>query len=89
MISSQAANSTPNSIPRDTTDKVILLDGRIIEISIGMLHNINDKDGNQHILKLDTLEGGNALHESIYTCIKITLSTHSITYNRTILYAVK
>ncbi len=89
MISSQAANSTPDSIPRDTTDKVILLDGRIIEISIGMLHNINDKDGNQHILKLDTLEGGNALHESIYTCIKITLSTHSITYNRTILYAVK
>ena len=60
MTSSQVANLTLDRKSRNASDKVILLDGRIIETSIGILHKINDGDGNQHSLRLDTLEGGNA-----------------------------
>ncbi|MFZ6049939.1 tyrosine-type recombinase/integrase [Pseudomonas sp. CR3202] len=87
MISSKTTNKgLENNLSQ--ADKVVLLDGRIIEISIGQLHSLTDRDGNSTQLRLDTLKTENAFHESIYTCIKTTLATHSISYNRTILYAV-
>ncbi|AHY43488.1 hypothetical protein UIB01_13790 [Stutzerimonas decontaminans] len=71
------------------SDEVVLLDGRIIEIRIGELYTLTDRDGNSRPMRLDALQAGNALHEGIYKCIKSTMSTHSLSYCNTILYAVK
>ncbi|KAF2410407.1 Phage integrase family protein [Pseudomonas antarctica] len=76
----------PNSNAK--TDKVVLLDGRIIELSIGRLLKVVDRDGNLRSLNFDILSLGNTLHESMYRAIKNTLSTHSLSYNTTILSAV-
>lgn len=70
-------------------DKVVLLDGRIIEIEIGKRLKIVDLDGNVQSLRLDILVSGNIFHESIYAVVKNTLSTHSIGRSTTTLYAVK
>lgn len=67
-------------------DKVVLLDGRVIETKIGQLLKIVDRDGNLKSIRFDVLALGNALHESIYSAIKTTLSTHSISYNSTVSY---
>ncbi|MDH4625663.1 hypothetical protein JW322_28830, partial [Pseudomonas syringae pv. papulans] len=63
-------------------DKVILLDGRMMEIQIGAHIPSVDRDGNSRALRLDGLTPGNPLHESMYKCIKSTLSTHSLAYNQ-------
>lgn len=70
-------------------DKVILLDGRMMEIQIGAHIPSVDRDGNSRALRLDGLTPGNPLHESMYKCIKSTISTHSLAYNQTISIAVK
>ena len=44
-------------------DKVVLLDGRIIETKIGQLLKIVDRDGNLKSIRFDVLALGNALHE--------------------------
>jgi integrase len=69
-------------------EQVVLLDGRITEIRIGKLLKIVDRDGNLRSLNLDILLPENPLHESMYRAIKNTLSTHSLSYNTTILSAV-
>lgn len=85
---------THNSIHKDaphsnaSTDNVVLLDGRIIELRIGQLLKIVDRDGNLRSLNFDILCLGNPLHESMYRALKNTLSTHSISYNTTIFSAV-
>lgn len=89
MKSSRISKTDLGKKPGKKTDSVILLDGRIIEISIGEQQVIVDRDGNSKPMRLDTLLSGNVIHESIYSCIKTTLSTHSVSYNITILYAVK
>lgn len=75
--------------PIHKANKIVLLDGRIIEISIGEAYEIYDTDGNNKTLRFEALELGNSLHESIYTSMKATLATHSLSYNRLILYAVR
>ncbi len=70
------------------TDKVVLLDGRIIEIQIGQALSITDRDGKTVLMRFDNLMNGNTLHESIYSVLKNTLSTHSISYNSTVSYAI-
>lgn len=89
MIPSKATTNALSSNHGKNADRVILLDGRIIEISIGQLQNLNDRDGNSRPIRFDSLKRGNTIHESIYACIKTTLSTHSLSYNCTILYAIK
>lgn len=70
------------------TDRVVLLDGRIMEIQMGRQKRTVDRDGNSKPMRLDVLTPGNSFHESIYTSFKHTLSTHSLSYNNTILYAI-
>jgi integrase len=70
------------------TDKVILLDGRIIETQMGQALSITDRDGKTVLVRLDNLATGNALHESIFAALKKTLSTHSVSYNSTVSYAI-
>lgn len=70
------------------TDKVILLDGRIIETQMGQSLSITDRDGKVVLMRFDKLAVGNAFHESIYSALKKTLSTHSVSYNSTISYAI-
>ncbi|HBO3299725.1 TPA: site-specific integrase [Pseudomonas aeruginosa] len=88
MISSKTTRSDLENNLINNSGKVALLDGRIIEIEIGKNHNLTDRDGNSTLLRLEKLQAGNPFHESVFTCIKTTLSTHSISYNRTILNAI-
>ncbi len=69
-------------------DKVVLLDGRIMEIRIGHLKKAVDRDGNSKPIRLDALTPGNIFHESIYTAFKTMLETHSLSYSNTALYAI-
>lgn len=82
-------NATHNHEPHSSgkTDKVVLLDGRIMEIQMGRHQKTVDRDGHSKPMRLDVLTPGNIFHESIYTSLKTTLSTHSLSYNNTILYA--
>lgn len=89
MTSSKTTSTAPDNQPSQKIDKAVLLDGRIIELSIGQQKILIDRDGNSRPMRLDTLQAGNTIHESIYACIKTTLSTHSLSYNNTILYAIK
>lgn len=70
-------------------DKILLLDGRTLDIQIGKFTHIYDRDDNSSPLYFDILKPTNRLHLSIYQCIRATLSTHSISYNCTTLYALK
>lgn len=79
---------THDTPPSKRVDKVILLDGRIMEIKMGRLQKTVDRDGNSKPMRLDVLTPGNILHESIYASFKTTLATHSLSYNNTILYAI-
>ena len=72
-----------------TINKLVLLDGRIIQVNMGEAYDICDTDGNNKSLRFDALELRNSLHKSIFTSIKTTLSTHSLSYNIATLYAVK
>lgn len=89
MITSKTNQLGQNIATSRPLDKVVLLDGRIIELRIGSSLKLADRDGNSTPLRLDALKPGNALHESIYSCIKATMATHSLSYNKTILYAFK
>ncbi|WP_158608262.1 hypothetical protein [Pseudomonas amygdali] len=68
--------------------KVILLDGRIIDIEIGSPFSIKDRDGNNTPLPFDGLDKKNHVHQCIFTCLAVTLSTHSLRYNSTTAYAI-
>jgi hypothetical protein len=70
------------------TDEVILLDGRIIETQMGQALGITDRNGKTVLMRFDNLARGNALHESIFAALKKTLSTHSVSYNSTMSYAI-
>lgn len=69
--------------------KIILLDGRTINATIGIRIDIHDRDGNSRPIHLDQLNTSNPLHISIFDCITMTLSTHSLSYNNTISRALK
>ena len=88
MTFTNNAGNNQSATPIIKAGKVVLLDGRIFEIQMGQSLRITDRDGNSSPMRLDILRPGNVLHESIYSSIKTTLSTHSISYNRTILYAI-
>lgn len=88
MTFTNNAGNNQSAAPIIKAGKVVLLDGRIIDIQMGQSLRITDRDGNSSPMRLDILRPGNVLHESIYSSIKTTLSTHSISYNRTILYAI-
>ncbi|MFA0917788.1 hypothetical protein ALP73_00196 [Pseudomonas coronafaciens pv. garcae] len=88
MNTSNKSSITSNHSPITQKDQVILLDGRIIEIEMGKRERIADRDGNSKPMRLDILEPGNLLHESIYASYKNLLSTHSLSYSNTVLYAV-
>lgn len=89
MITTKSQKNPHTLNTTNKNSKIILLDGRLIELSIGGTYKISDIDGNNQLLRLETLEPGNSLHESIYTCIKTTLATHSISYVVSILYGIK
>jgi len=81
-------NTIHQTSPSDQKDHVILLDGRIIQIEIGKKESVTDRDGNTKPMRLDILESGNTLHESIYASYRRMLSTHSLSYSNTVLYAI-
>lgn len=82
------SNTIHQTSPSDLKDHVILLDGRIIQIEIGKKERVTDRDGNTKPMRLDILKPGNTLHESIYTSFRRMLSTHSLSYSNTALYAI-
>ncbi|WP_207266702.1 site-specific integrase [Pseudomonas sp. GW101-3H06] len=80
------------ALSEDTTThskKIILLDGRTINATIGIRIDIHDRDGSSRPIHLDQLNTSNPLHISIFDCITMTLSTHSLSYNNTISRALK
>lgn len=78
-----------NEVSSEHTKQVVLLDGRVMSVTIGVKLSINDRDGNGCPIHLDELNASNPLHISIFNCISITLSTHSLSYNNTITRALK
>lgn len=78
-----------NKASREHTKKVVLLDGRTISATIGVRIDINDRDGKSCPIHLDQLNATTPLHISIFNCITIMLSTHSLSYNNTITRALK
>ncbi|MBF9243529.1 site-specific integrase [Pseudomonas syringae pv. tomato] len=82
------SSTTQKNSHNPSRDQIILLDGRIIHIEMGKKGKIADRDGNSKPMRLDVLEPGNTLHEGIYASYKKLLSTHSLSYSNTILYAV-
>lgn len=88
MILTEQLETTAELSPESASDEVVLLDGRIVKLKMGKVFSILDRDGNANPLRLDILQSGNRLHESIYSSFKITLSTHSLSYNATTSYAL-
>src|ERR1700712_599345 len=88
MILTAQLETTAELSHESVSDEVVLLDGRIVKIKIGKVFSILDRDGNANPLRFDILHPGNRLHESIYSSFKITLSTHSLSYNATTSYAL-
>jgi integrase len=91
------ATATKNSLGATITNveakrlkkEIVLLDGRLVTISIGNKLAIHDRDGHSCPLYFDILNEHNAFHVSLFTCLSITLSTHSLSYNSTISKALR
>ena len=64
--------------------EIRLLDGRLVNISLGNKLAIHDRDGKSCPVYFDILDEHNAFHISLYTCLSSTLATHSLSYNSTI-----
>lgn len=62
---------------------IILLDGRRENIHLGEKLSIHDRDGQSCPVYFDILDSKNEFHNSLFTCLSITLSTHSLIYNST------
>lgn len=77
-----------NTSRHTASRKVILLDGRIIDIEIGLPLSIKDRDGNSTPLPFDGLDKENNFHQCVFACFAVTLSTHSLRYNSTTAYAI-
>lgn len=75
-------------ITHEESKKVILLDGRIIDIKMGSQVSIKDRDGNSTPLAFDGLDKRNGVHQCIFMCLATTLSTHSLRYNSATTYAI-
>ncbi|EMB2852251.1 MULTISPECIES: site-specific integrase [Pseudomonas] len=71
------------------TKKTVLLDGRLVDISIGEKLTIHDRDGKATPIHLDALQKSNPFHESLFDCFSMTLATHSLSYNSTVSKAVR
>lgn len=67
MILTEQLATTAGLLPESVSDEVVLLDGRIVKIKMGMVSSILDRDGNANPLRFDILQPGNRLHESIYS----------------------
>ncbi|WP_141232254.1 site-specific integrase [Pseudomonas fragi] len=64
--------------------EIVLLDGRLINISPGNKLTIHDRDGKSCPVYFDALDEHNAFQLSLFTCLSSTLATHSLSYNSTI-----
>lgn len=70
------------------TKEIVLLDGRLVNISPGYKLAILDRDGKSCPVYFDILDKQNPLHMSLFTCLSTTLATHSLSYNSTISIAL-
>lgn len=84
-------NIQRNSINTEavSSKRIVLLDGRAVEISLGEKLVIQDRDGKSCPIYFDALDINNSLHVSLFTCLSITLSTHSLSYNSTVSLALR
>lgn len=78
-----------NEASSEHTKNIVLLDGRTISATIGIRIDMNDRDGRGCPIHFDHLNATIPLHVSIFNCLTITLSTHSLSYNNTITRALK
>lgn len=80
MLSTTITSPKANKLNKE----VVLLDGRLVDISLGKKLAIRDRDGKSCPVYFDVLDEHNAFHISLFTCLSITLATHSLSYNSTI-----
>ena len=88
MSSVDLQKSTCNS-EKASSKRIVLLDGRSVDISMGEKSYIHDRDGKSCPIYFEFLEANNPLHVSLFTCLSITLSTHSLSYNSTVSMALR
>lgn len=73
----------------DHNKKVVLLDGRVIDIKMGVKFATHDRDGKSCPLYFDALDKRNTIHVSIFKCLAASLATHSLHYNSLITTAIR
>ncbi|UVJ42942.1 hypothetical protein NVV94_20490 [Pseudomonas sp. LS1212] len=88
-ISSTALDAIIFNEEKNHHKKVVLLDGRAIDITMGTKVAIHDRDGKSCPIYLDTLDKNNAFHVSIFKCLAASLATHSLGYNSLISTALR
>jgi len=91
MINSKydASLSQVSSLTHRTARKVVLLDGRIVEAELGVNLPLIDRDGISTPIAFGSFDKKNRLHQSVFSCLATTLSTHSLRYNSTVCYATE
>lgn len=68
---------------------ITLLDGRVQSICIGEKLPIHDRDGQSCPIYFEILDSRNRFHTSLFSCLSITLTTHSLVYNSTTTKALR
>lgn len=69
--------------------RIVLLDGRTVEVSLGVKLAIHDRDRKSCPIHFDILNSRNALHVSLFACLSTILSTHSLSYVSTTSQALR
>lgn len=88
-ISSTGLDAIIFNEENDLHKKVVLLDGRAIDITMGTKVVIHDRDGKSCPIHFDTLDKNNAFHVSVFNCLAASLATHSLSYNSIISTALR
>ncbi|WP_426111934.1 tyrosine-type recombinase/integrase [Pseudomonas sp. DSP3-2-2] len=83
------SQSQDDSISQRLAREIVLLDGRIVKVKIGVPLKLNDRDGNATPMVFNAFDTDNAFHRSIFSCLATTLSTHSLRYNSAVCYAME
>lgn len=84
-----ASLSQASSLINRTTRRVVLLDGRIVEAELGVNLPLIDRDGISTPIAFGLFDKRNPFHQSVFSCLATTLSTHSLRYNSTVCYATE
>lgn len=77
------------SLTYRTARRVVLLDGRIVEAELGVNLPLIDRDGISTPIRFGLFDKKNPFHQSVFSCLATTLSTHSLRYNSTVCHATE